>query len=140
MPLKAGIIAVEEAFNLPRLASEAVGYASPTGAVKLERDMVDILGRVKEMDEQGVELQILSFTSPGPQSYGKAQEAEALARESNDWIANKTKGHENRFAVFASVSMIRPEQAAAEARRCIEDLKFVGVMSVCCIITSHGRG
>lgn len=44
--LNKGIIAVEEAFNLPRLADEAVGYASPEGAKKLERDMQDIKGQL----------------------------------------------------------------------------------------------
>lgn len=90
------------------------------------------------MDEQGMELQILSFTSPGPQSYGRAQEAEALAKEANDWIANEIKGHEHRFAVFGSLSMINPKQAAEEARRCIKELNFVGVMCACPLPSFNG--
>ncbi|GAA5942882.1 hypothetical protein JCM1841_000743 [Sporobolomyces salmonicolor] len=90
-------------------ANDAVGYASPAGAVKLEAAMQDIKGRIKEMDEQGVELQALSFTSPG-------------------WIANECKGYEHRFANFAAVCMIDPAAAAKEARRCITELGFVGVL------------
>jgi len=88
----------------------------------------DIVGRIKEMDETGIELQVLSFTSPGPQGTDKAQEAEALAREANDWVAQQCKGYEGRFANFGSLSMINPKQAAQEARRCITELGFVGVI------------
>ncbi|GAA5902680.1 hypothetical protein JCM5296_001256 [Sporobolomyces johnsonii] len=98
-----GKIAIEEAWNLPRLANDAVGYASPAGAVKLEAAMQDIRGRIKEMDEQGVELQAL-------------------------WIAKECKGYEHRFANFAAVCMIDPAAAAKEARRCIKELGFVGVL------------
>lgn len=42
------------------------------------------VGRIKEMDETGIELQVLSFTSPGPQLSDKAAEGEALAREANE--------------------------------------------------------
>lgn len=52
----------------------------------MEAAMQDIKGRIKEMDETGVEMQILSFTSPGSQSLGKAQDAEALAKEANEYV------------------------------------------------------
>ena len=44
------------------------------------------VGRIKEMDENGIELQVLSFTSPGPQISDKAAEGEALAREANEYV------------------------------------------------------
>jgi hypothetical protein len=42
------------------------------------------VGRIKEMDDTGIELQVLSFTSPGPQLCATAAEGEALAREANE--------------------------------------------------------
>lgn len=50
----------------------------------MEKAMSDIVGRIKEMDETGIEMQVLSFTSPGAQEPGRAEEAEALAREANE--------------------------------------------------------
>lgn len=82
-----GKIILEEAWNLPRLAKDAAGYASPVAAIKLEKDMTDIRGRLLEMDEQvklsislliavclslrdqGVEMQVLSLTAPGTQGF-----------------------------------------------------------------------
>ena len=70
--------------NLPRLSKDAVNYASPEGAKKMETAMSDIAGRIKEMDETGIEVQCLGFTSPGPQSVKTAKEGEALAKEANE--------------------------------------------------------
>lgn len=52
----------------------------------MEKAMVDIPGRIAEMDETGVEMEVLSFTSPGTQAPGKAEEAEALAKEANECV------------------------------------------------------
>jgi 2,3-dihydroxybenzoate decarboxylase len=54
-----------------------------TGAQKLEKAIMDINGRVKEMYENGIQVQVLSFTSPGCQACTSAAEGEALAREAN---------------------------------------------------------
>lgn len=50
------------------------------------------VGRIKEMDETGIELQVLSFTSPGPQISDKAAEGEALAREANEYVCLRNNG------------------------------------------------
>jgi hypothetical protein len=68
-----GKIILEEAYNLPKLANNAKRYASPAAAVKLESDMTDIKGRLREMDEQ-VSISFL-FS-------GKNRRFEATARES----------------------------------------------------------
>nr|BCM23418.1 4-hydroxyisophthalic acid decarboxylase [Cystobasidium slooffiae] len=123
-----GKIILEEAWNLPRLSWDAVNFASPEGAKIMEKAMPDIVGRIKEMDETGIELQVLSFTSPGPQISDKAAEGEALAREANDWVAEQCKNHPGRFANFAAICMINPQEAAKEARRCVEQHNFVGII------------
>jgi 2,3-dihydroxybenzoate decarboxylase len=50
--------------------------------------MVDIEGRIKLMDEAGIEMQVLSLTSPGCQGLTDAKEAEDLAREANECVAS----------------------------------------------------
>ncbi len=46
-----GKIILEEAYNLPRLAGAAAFYASTDAAGQLVNNIVDIKGRLAEMDE-----------------------------------------------------------------------------------------
>jgi 2,3-dihydroxybenzoate decarboxylase len=48
------------------------------------------------MDECGVEFQILSWTSHGPQGYSDPKEAEAVARKANDYMAEQVKKNPKR--------------------------------------------
>ncbi|KAJ7790841.1 2,3-dihydroxybenzoate decarboxylase [Mycena olivaceomarginata] len=124
-----GKIILEEAFNLPRLAEEeAKQYASVHGAVLLGKALADIEGRVAAMDEAGVEMQVLSLTSPGCQGVSDPVEAQKMAVESNNYIAEKVKANPSRFAAFAAVSMHDPKQAAEELSRAVIELGCVGVM------------
>lgn len=36
------------------------------------------------------------------------------------WVADQCKNHPGRFANFAAICMINPQEAAKEARRCVE--------------------
>ncbi|KAJ7463673.1 2,3-dihydroxybenzoate decarboxylase [Mycena latifolia] len=124
-----GKIILEEAWNLPRLAeSEAKLYASVNAAGALGRALVDIDGRIAAMDEAGVEMQVLSLTSPGCQGVSDPVEAHKMAVESNNYIAEKVKANPSRFAAFAAVSMHNPKQAAEELSRAVVELGCVGVM------------
>ncbi|KAF7312922.1 Amidohydrolase family protein [Mycena kentingensis (nom. inval.)] len=124
-----GKVILEEAFNLPRLAEEeAKKYASVNAAVLLGKALADIDGRIAQMDEAGVEVQILSLTSPGCQGETDPVAAHAMAAESNNYIAEKVKRNPSRFAAFAAVSMHDPKQAAEELTRAVVELGCVGVM------------
>ncbi|KAJ7193239.1 2,3-dihydroxybenzoate decarboxylase [Mycena pura] len=124
-----GKIIIEEAFNLPRIAEqEARLYASVNAAVLLGKALADIDGRIAEMDEAGVEMQVLSLTSPGPQGLSDPVEAHKMAVESNNYIAEKVKTNPARFAAFAAVSMHDPKQAAEELTRAVVELGCVGAM------------
>jgi 2,3-dihydroxybenzoate decarboxylase len=46
----------------------------------------------------------------------------------NDWIAQQTKINPSRFAAFASLSMLRPTEAARELRRAVTELGLVGAI------------
>ncbi|KAJ7256594.1 amidohydrolase family protein [Mycena rebaudengoi] len=124
-----GKIILEEAFNLPHLAAqEAKQYASVDGAVLLGKALADIEGRIAAMDEAGIEMQVLSLTSPGCQGLSDPAEAHKMAMESNDYIAEKVKSNPSRLAAFAAVSMHDPNQAAEELTRAVNTLGCVGVM------------
>ncbi|KAJ7608190.1 2,3-dihydroxybenzoate decarboxylase [Roridomyces roridus] len=125
-----GKIILEEAFNLPHLAeAQAKQFAyEPDRAMCLARDLADIEGRIAAMDEAGIEMQVLSLSSPGPQGISDAEEAHKLAMESNNYIAEKVRANPARFAAFAAVSMHDPKQAAEELTRAVVELGCVGVL------------
>ena len=69
--------------------------------------------RLAEMDAAGIDMQVLSLTSPGVEQLDTA-DAIALARDSNDYLAEAVKKHPTRFAGFAAIPTSAPDKAAAE--------------------------
>jgi 5-carboxyvanillate decarboxylase len=146
-------IAVEEAFVTPEimaqwhvvLASRHVepGFAkmgesilARTPANKpLDDRLLDIgAGRIAHMDSIGVDMHILSLTSPGVQVFDGPL-ARRLAAESNDALAAAVKAHPTRFAGLAAIAPQDPATAAREIERAAQKLGLCGV-----IINSHTMG
>src|SRR5215208_5038265 len=117
---------VEAARDHPRVAA---GYAK---LVEGLRDMGD--GRVAEMDAAGIDVQVLSLTSPGVEQL-EASEAVTLAREANDSLAEAVRRHPGRLAGFAALATAAPEAAADELERVVSEHGFVGAL-----INGHTRG
>ncbi len=87
--------------------------------------------RIADMDDQGIDVQVLSVTSPGTQNLTPAQ-AVPLARQANDAMAQAVTAYPERFEAFATLPTTDPEAAAAELRRTVHDLGFKGALI-------HGR-
>lgn len=83
--------------------------------------------RLQRMDEAGIDMQVLSMSTPATQSLLPA-DAVALARDANDQLADAVRMHPDRFAAFATLPTPDPNAAAAELRRSVDDLGFVGAM------------
>lgn len=83
--------------------------------------------RLSEMDRFGVTKQILGC-SPGIEMLS-GPEAVELARKSNTRIAEVIRRFPGRFLGFAVLPVRDAEAAAAELKRCIQELGFVGVMT-----------
>lgn len=101
-----GKVALEEAFALPRFEEKTRWWASlfstdPETHVKEITDITKI--RIQYADKHGVGYQILSYTAPGVQDIWDAKEAQALAVEINDYIAEQIKEYPDRFGAFAYV-------------------------------------
>ena len=90
--------------------------------------------RLAHMDAAGVDVQVLSFGSPGPQAFG-ADIAIPMARDANDRLYETIKAHPHRFAGFAALPTADPAVAAKELERCVTALGFSGAM-----IHGHTRG
>jgi predicted TIM-barrel fold metal-dependent hydrolase len=84
--------------------------------------------RLAEMDAAGIDMQILSLTSPGTEQLEVAK-AIALARESNDYLAEAVKKYPTRFGGFASLPTAAPDKAAQELERRVREQKFAGASS-----------
>ena len=91
-------------------------------------------GRLAEMDAAGIDMQVLSLTSPGAEQ-SDAAEAIALATEANDFLAAAVKGHPQRYAGLAVLPTAAPDKAAAELELRVRQQKFVGA-----VIHGHNRG
>ena len=86
------------------------------------------------MDSSGIDVQILSLTSPGVQVFD-ADDATALAAATNDQVADAVRQYPTRFAALAAVAPQDPKAAAREAERAIRVLGLKGI-----IVNSHTRG
>lgn len=132
-----GKIALEEAWAMPEnFEAYDVSTLAPKGVIggDLIANLLDVYGtRLTQMDENGVEMMVLSLSSPGPQGQTNPESAAKLATLANDRLSEEVMRNSKRFAGLASVSMHDPVQAGAELRRCfLEKQGFVG-----CIVNDY---
>jgi predicted TIM-barrel fold metal-dependent hydrolase len=82
--------------------------------------------RLALMDETGLDVQVLSLTTPMLHDLGP--ESLDLARRTNDAIAAVVARHPKRFQALATLPVAMPEEAALELERCMKVLGFKGTM------------
>jgi uncharacterized protein len=83
--------------------------------------------RLARMDAAGVDLEVLSITTPGTQVLPRS-EAVPLARDANDFLADAVRRRPSRFAAFATLPTPDPSAAAEELERCVTRLGLVGAL------------
>jgi hypothetical protein len=84
-------------------------------------------GRLALMDESGVDVQVLSVTTPALHNL-EPVESVLLARSTNDLIAGSIARHPTRFQGFAVLPMPAPDEAALELRRAVTQYSLHGSM------------
>lgn len=128
------VIGVEEHAWTPELrrallrwgGDATVNKMSSRGEVNLR--LLDVgEERLARMDVSGVDMEVLSITTPGTQPL-PPQVAVPLAREANDVLADAVRRHPDRFAAFATLPTSDPQAAAAELERAVTGLGHVGAM------------
>jgi len=143
-------IACEEGFNFPEIMSEAVKVAArqPPAIQALNPfggsgGLWDVLGaklgdlgegRLRRMDADGIDMQLLLLSSPGVQTLEEPL-ATALAAMSNDRLAQAVRNYPDRLAGLAAVAPQNPQKAAAELQRAVISLGLKGA-----VINSHTNG
>jgi uncharacterized protein len=90
--------------------------------------------RIAEMDAAGIDMQVLSLTSPGSEQL-EADPALALAREANNFLAEAIAKNPKRFAGFAVLPTAAPDKAGEELERMVRHHGFKGA-----VINGHNRG
>lgn len=90
--------------------------------------------RIADMDASGIDMQVLSLTSPGVQVFDAAT-AIALAADTNDQVAEAVRRYPTRFAALAAVAPQDPAAAARELERGVRTLGLKGA-----IVNSHTHG
>ena len=83
--------------------------------------------RISIMDQAGVDVHVLSLTSPGVQCLD-ADAGTALATLANDQLVEIIKRHPTRYAGLASFAPQDPARAAKEIDRAINKLKLNGLI------------
>ena len=83
--------------------------------------------RLKEMDEAGIDLQVLSHGAPATQRID-GDLAVQVARGANDRLFKATQSHPDRFKAFAVLPSNEPKAAADELERAVTKLGFKGAM------------
>ena len=96
--------------------------------------MTDPAKRLTDMDRAGVDVAILSLSTPNV-FFAEGRAQTAVARLANDAYAEVIAAHPGRFKGFASIPMDDPDGAIAELHRAIDDLRLNGV-----ILLSNIRG
>ncbi len=135
------IITLEEHFATPGFL-DGPGQDLKNAALKFEgratrliEQLTDIADkRIAAMDAAGIDMQVLSLTSPGTEQLD-APDAVALSREVNDFLAAGVKKNPKRFAGFATLPTAAPDKAAAELESRMKSGGFVGA-----VINGHNRG
>lgn len=87
---------------------------------------LDVAAKLADMDRAGIELTALSINDPGPEWFG--DEAAAVARESNDFIAGIVADHSSRFLGLAVLPLPDVQAALAELERAQGELGLRGLL------------
>jgi predicted TIM-barrel fold metal-dependent hydrolase len=138
------IIAIEEHYTTPLYrqhvsANEFRNFYVTSRSEQIGHDIVHQLGdvgdeRLRHMDATGVDVQILSFSSPGTQGFA-ADVAIPMASDANNRLFEAMQKYPGRFEGFAALPTADPEASARELERSVKQLGFKGTM-----IHGHTQG
>ncbi|MAQ55455.1 MAG: amidohydrolase [Rhodospirillales bacterium] len=120
------VIAIEEHYFDPELTQHfSSADEVPSGLRQRLEDVGEL--RLREMDEAGIDIQVLSHAPPGTQRLDP-DSASLLAAGVNDRLASIIKTNPQRFAGLASLPTPDAAAAADELERCVNQLGFKGAI------------
>jgi uncharacterized protein len=108
-----------------RAREDAPGGVPPGDIGERLREVGEL--RITAMDEAGLDVQVISLTSPGLHNL-PADVATGLQVETNDLIAELVRAHPDRLQGFATLALPAPEAAAQELERAVTKLGLNGAL------------
>ena len=90
-------------------------------------EMFDIEARLRKMDAQGVDMRVLSLSTPNVYEWKGARQVE-MARYMNDVTAALVRKHPDRFAGLGSLPLDDVAASLEELDRVTKELDLRGVM------------
>ncbi len=132
-------IILEEHFSTPEVGQ----YASKVLST-IDHDFIEYVKprladigalRIEDMDKNGIDISVLSVTTPGVQAEADTAKAIKSAKQLNDMLAEQIGHHPTRFSGFATLALQDPKDAADELERCVKQLGMKGA-----ILNGHSNG
>src|SRR5450631_833157 len=121
------VIALEEHFQDPELGA-LYGPLDANAAAHVRERLESFGGaRLKDMDEAGIDFQVISHSAPSVQKLD-AESAVRMAPVVNDRLHAAIGSYPTRFAGFATIATPDPKAAADELERAVTKLGFKGAM------------
>src|SRR2546423_13300963 len=101
--MKPQFIALEEHYPTPEIARhwKEGGPEARPGPLRERLQDVGAL-RIREMDEAGIDIQVLSHSAPATQRLD-SDAGPAIARDANDRLREKVRASDGRFEAFAAL-------------------------------------
>jgi len=123
------VIAIEEHYFDPELLAQNKDGWVQRMDPEIKKRLNDLGAlRLKEMDEGGIDVAVLSHGGHGMQSLS-ADVAVPLAPRVNDRLYEVTRAHPDRYAAFAVLPTADPKASADELERCVTKMGFKGAMT-----------
>jgi 2,3-dihydroxybenzoate decarboxylase len=139
MPERVKKIILEEHFSTPEVGAYATKVLSTIDhdfIAYVKPRLADIGAlRIADMDKNGIDISVLSVTTPGVQMEQNTAIAVKEAKHLNDLLATQIQQYPTRFAGFGTVALQDPAGAAEELERCIKQLGMKGA-----IVNGHSNG
>jgi predicted TIM-barrel fold metal-dependent hydrolase len=117
---------VRAAWSALPLENQDGGQGLHLGEIENQLDDLED-GRIQLMDESGIDVQVLSLTTPALHTLEREQSV-MLAKQTNNLIARTVAGRPDRFQGFATLPTPSPEEAALELNRSVCGLGLKGAM------------
>jgi predicted TIM-barrel fold metal-dependent hydrolase len=122
------VIALEEHYFDPQVTQHFQGGGPEARLPELRNRLFDVgEQRLREMDEAGIDIQVLSHAAPATQRMDVAT-AVPVARQANDRLCDIVRNSKGRFEGFAALPTADPRAAADELERTVTRLGFKGAM------------
>jgi uncharacterized protein len=106
------------------------GAGEPYGDVIIDKLLELGTPRLRLMDEAGIDIAVISLTSPGIERLEPSQSVR-LAREANDALAGAIAAHPDRYRGYCALPIPDVDAAVRELERSVKELGLIGWKTHC---------